>query len=229
MELVKPNSLGDTLDAINEITFTTGKIPQADRRKAAAWIAGRQGLEGAYGGTFAPTPADYRKGVRLFCGETVTSRAGTGHILAEEAFRALIVLDAPLASVKKALERATESMERQLQAWASHQMARPGYYCCATCSCALWRHLAAGGLSRQEERLTDAMKVLRSRRTGDGQWQGFPFYYALLALTEIDLPGAMDELEYAAPRCQRLSARTGGKGKYARRRRMLVADALARV
>ena len=120
-------------------------------------------------------------------------------------------------------------MERQLQAWASHQMARPGYYCCATCSCALWRHLAAGGLSRQEERLTDAMKVLRSRRTGDGQWQGFPFYYALLALTEIDLPGAMDELEYAAPRCQRLSARTGGKGKYARRRRMLVADALARV
>jgi len=81
MNLLHENSLGKTLDAINDALFFEKQIPQEEARRTARWIAGRQGLPTSYAGMFAPTNEDYTEGVRLFTGERISSRVGTGHIL----------------------------------------------------------------------------------------------------------------------------------------------------
>ena len=84
MNLLHENSLGKTLDAINDALFFEKQIPQDEARRTARWIAGRQGLPTSYAGMFAPTNEDYTEGVRLFTGERISSRVGIGHILGED-------------------------------------------------------------------------------------------------------------------------------------------------
>ena len=57
--LINRTSLSQTVDAINAALFSGGKILPAERGLAARWIAGRQGLPGAYGGTFAGFPSEH--------------------------------------------------------------------------------------------------------------------------------------------------------------------------
>ena len=51
--LFNRTSLSQTVDAINAAHFSGRALPAAERGRAARWIAGRHGLPGAYGGTFA--------------------------------------------------------------------------------------------------------------------------------------------------------------------------------
>jgi hypothetical protein len=114
MDLLRTRSLAGTLDAVNEAMFFDKRIPKAEGRRVAAWIAGRQGLPGAYAGMFAPTPKDFAGGIRLFTGERISSGAATGHILGEEACRALLLLNAGPSDVQDALARASRSMDSRL-------------------------------------------------------------------------------------------------------------------
>lgn len=142
---------------------------------------------------FAPTGRDFREGVRVFTGERMRTRAGTAHVLGEEA-RGYAV----------------------------------GRYCCGTCSAAFWRSLAVGGLEHAERRLARGMKELRGARLGDGKWRTFPFWYTLLALSEIALPAAVGEMRYAAPVCERYLARPGTRDAFARRRRAVAERVLGK-
>jgi hypothetical protein len=63
---------------------------------------------------FAPTAKDFADGIRLFTGERISSGAATGHILGEEACRAVLLLDAGVRDVNEALARANRSMDRRL-------------------------------------------------------------------------------------------------------------------
>ncbi len=227
MNLIKQDSLADTLDNINGLLFVGEAIPQARRRAAAEWIAGRQGAAGAYAGMFAPTGDDFRKGIRLFTGERFTTRAGSSHVLGEEACRVLLKLGVPSEGIRDALRRATEGMTQRLVEAARRERNAgrpwPGAYCCARCTCALWRHIGAGGLqdASSERWLTEGMKLLRSRRDDSGRWQGFPFYYTLLALAGLDTRAASAELKHASPACERLLRRAPRPGKFDERRRLL--------
>ena len=127
MRLLDTRSLGGTLDALNEAFFFGKRIPQAEARRVAKWIAGRRGLAGSYAGMFAPTPGDYADGIRLFTGERVSSGAATGHILGEEACRALLLLDVRLSDVSSALARATRSMDKRLRE-SEAARPRPGFF-----------------------------------------------------------------------------------------------------
>ncbi|HUT36309.1 MAG TPA: hypothetical protein VNE39_22665 [Planctomycetota bacterium] len=232
MTLVTRDSLAATLDAVNE-AFFFGRSPSKTRREeAAGWIAGRQGLPGAYVGMFAPTEKDRREGIRLFTGESFTTRAGTAHVLGEEACRALILLDVPRASVCDALARATEGMLERLRAAEQRErnMGRPwlGQYCCGKCTAALWRHLAAGGLEDPERHLAAGIEALRLHRDGSGKWRRYPFYYTVLALSEMDGSLAIDELRYAAPALQRLLGRLAAASRFAQRRRALAERVLGK-
>jgi len=160
----------------------------------------------------------------VFTGESIRSGAATGHILGEEACRSLILLDVDNSNVWDSLERAKEGMLSALNSYPKNS----GFYCCGTCTCALWRHLTAGGLDNSEQRLKKGMSVLRLHRKGDGRWKRFPFYYTLLALVEIDLPSARKEMQYAAPVCERYLKRSPRKDKYAQRRRVLAERVLER-
>ena len=90
----------------------------------------------------------------------------------------------------------------------------------------LWRNLLSGGLSRREERLRQGASHLRSVRDGEQGWRAFPFWYTVLALSEMDMPEAKAELTYAAPALERAAARPVASAVHARRRQELAARAL---
>jgi hypothetical protein len=223
MRLVDEGSLALTLDAVNEAMFLGRRIPRVARVEAATWIARRQGVPGSYADMFAPTEQDFIE-ARVFTGETIASRAATGHILGEEGIRALQLLGVKTPEVRDALARARAGMEARVTDTAS----RPwGMYCCGTCSCAYWRNLAVGGLTRAEARLVQGIKEMRARRLGTGKWRAFPFFYAVLALSEIDLPGARAELRYAASVLERYLQRAATDNVISRRRHAVAERAVA--
>lgn len=223
MKTLYPTSLTATVDAVNDALFFDRPFPASQKRQAARWIATRVNEPGSYCGMPAPTKKDFTQEFRLFTGERITTRVGKAHILGEEACRAMILLGGRDRSVRQAIETATALLVPRLQ-----YDRRPGWYCCGKCSCALWRHLAVGGLDKPQRRLAAAVKALKAYRDGKGRWKVFPFYYALLALAEIDLPAARTEMRYVAPTCEKLLSRRGTtKDKYTQRRRALAERVLA--
>lgn len=217
MDIVNYDSLVATLDAVNGAFFYAQSLPERQREQAVKWIANRQGKPGSCASMFAPTEFDFTEGARLFTGETVQSRAGTSHILGEEACRALLLLEVPSLDVRDVLNRASLGMMSRLGATQDGS----GIYCCGKCTAALWRHLAVGGLEDSERRLTTGSRALKSHRDGNGKWRTFPFYYTLLVLSEIDLPLAVEEMRYASTVCQRYLRRSSKDDRIAQRRRIL--------
>jgi hypothetical protein len=228
MGLINPTSLSSTVDAVNAAIFHQQPLSADERREAACWIAARQGLPGAYGDTFAGFPSERQTGIVVFTGERITS-ASARHILGEESSRALRQLRVRDAGVTSALDRASEGLMRCLaRAAQDPRKTNPGTYCCGKCTVGLWRHLLAGGLDRQEERLRRGVAHLRALRNGEGKWRRFPFWYTALALSEIDSPDATKELTYAAPALER-AARASAPTLYAGRRREIAVRALGRI
>lgn len=198
--MIHETSLSRTVDALNELVFEQRELPAAERALVARWIAGRQGLKGAYADMFAGFPSELEQGIRVFTGERITA-ASARHVLGEEASRALRLLRVKEPAVRAALERANAGMMKRLeQAALDPRNTNPGKYCCGKCTVGFWRNLLSGGLDRQEERLRRGVaEALRRMRTGQGKWRVFPFWYTVLALSEMDLPEARAELAYAAP------------------------------
>jgi hypothetical protein len=224
--LINRASLSQTVDAIHAAQFDGGTLTVTERAQAARWIAARQGLPGAYGGTFAGFPSERAKGIVLFTGERVAS-ASARHILGEEASRALRQLRVRDPNVTRALENADSGMMRCLERAAEDpRHDNPGLFCCGKCSVGLWRNVLAGGLDRREERLRRGASHLRSMRDGEQQWRRFPFWYTVLALSEMDSAEARAELTYAAPALERAASRAVPPAVYARRRHQLAVRTL---
>lgn len=227
-QLIHAESLSETVDAVNEVFAGSGKLATGERREVALWIASRQGLPGAYANTFAAFDAERRRGIQLFTGERATS-ASARHILGEETCRVLHLLRVRDRVVQRALDAATEGLMLALErAACDPRGANPGTFCCGKCTVGLWRHLIAGGLDRQEERLSKGVDALRSKRDGRGGWRTFPFWYTVLALSEIDAPAAASELRYVSDKLTRTAARSAGT-RTAMRRKAIAQRALGRV
>ena len=118
--LINRASLSLTVDAINAAHFDGRALAATERGEAARWIAARQGLPGAYGGTFAGFPPERSNGIVLFTGERIAS-ASARHILGEEASRALRLLRVRDRSVTRALD----SGRRRLDAMSRARRRRP--------------------------------------------------------------------------------------------------------
>jgi len=226
--IINEASLSQTVDALNAAQFDGRTLAAPERTRAARWIAARHGLAGAYAGTFAGYPAEQSKGIVLFTGERITS-ASARHILGEEASRALRLLRVRDRGVTAALDAADEGLMRCLARAAEDPRHRnPGLFCCGKCSVGLWRNLLGGGLDRREERLQRGASHLRTARDGDG-WRPFPFWYTVLALTEMDGTEASRELTFAAPALERAAKRAVPSAVHARRRHALAVRALNRL
>jgi len=226
--LLHERSLAQTVDAVNEALFFGRDIPEEQKKELAEWIISRQGAPGAYWNMFAPTVRDFKTGINVFTGETMSTRAGTSHILGEEASRILLKLGVTNERVHAALKESNKGFESAMKR-ALAVGHYEGIYCCSRCTAAYWRNLAAGGFSKQEKRLALGMKYLNSRRDGKGRWRSMPFYYTLLAVSEIELPSARKELEYATPGLEKLLKRLGANDKFTKRRRVLVERVLEKV
>ena len=225
MGLTDSLSLSRTSDNVNDAFFSGGVIPDADRREAALWIAGRQGLPGAYARMFAPTEQDYREGAKVYTGEKVNSGGATGHVLGEEACRALALLGTDDPVVAQAFDSARAGiMERLGPDFDQH-----GKYCCGTCTSSFWRHISAQGFGKHEAWVTAGLATLKRSRLEGGKWRVFPFYYTVLALQGFDSPAVLEELRYAAPALEHSLKRRDSGDVYARRRGALAERVLARV
>jgi len=224
--LINRTSLSRTVDAINAAHVDGHTLTAAERGEVARWIAARQGLPGAYGGTFAGFPSERSKGIVLFTGERIAF-ASARHILGEEASRALRSLGVRDRGVTRALDAADEGLMQCLaRAAEDPRKQNPGLYCCGKCSVGLWRNLLGGGLDRREERLERGAMHLRSVRDGEEGWRTFPFWYTVLALSEMDSNGAKAELKYAAPALERAAARATSSSVYTQRRQALATRVL---
>jgi hypothetical protein len=217
--MIIPNSLATTLDAIHETLFDDRSLSKTQMEEAAKWIVGRQYRSGKQAGMFAPTELDYKAGIRLFTGERLKTKLATRNVLTAQAAWALALLD---AGVQDALERANRWLFRQCFSRS-----------CTTGECAhsavgLMRYLAVARLADSERRLAAHVEVLSRQRDGKGRWKRFPFYYTLLALSETDLPAAVEEMRYAAPACERFLRRSPKDDVFARRQRDVVERVLAR-
>ena len=210
MKLLNKNSLAETVDGVNEALFFGRDIPAEQKKEVALWLASRQGVPGSYWGMIAPTQNDFEKGIRVFTGEPVTTRAGTSHILGEESSRILLKLGVKNKAVENALDKSNKGFETAMKRAVAAGY-YDGSYCCGKCTAAFWQNLAAGGLKYQERRLDKGMKLLNKFRDGKGRWRRMPFYYTLLALNDIDSPLAKKELEYAAPGLEKLLKRFNDK------------------
>jgi hypothetical protein len=227
--LINKASLSQTVDAINAAHFEGRAIAADQRGQAARWIAARQGLPGAYGGTFAGFPIERSRGIVLFTGERI-AYASARHILGEEASRALRLLRVRNRRVIRALESADEGLMACLARAAEDPRRRnPGLYCCGKCSVGLWRNLLAGGLDRQDERLRRGARHLRTVRDSEHGWRRFPFWYTVLALSEMESGEAKRELQHAAPALERAAIRALPAPVYARRRHALAVRTLNRL
>jgi len=235
MTPTEPKSLATVVDEVAEAHFQGMAIAAGRREELALWTARRQGLPGSYAGLPAPTEAERRGGIRVFTGEAIRSGAGSAHVLGEEACRALLLLGVRTPEVAAAMERAGAGMTARLEASRQRELGAGrewrGEYCCGTCSCALWRHLAAGGLpaAGPERWLAAGAASVRAHRRGDGRWRRFPFFYTLLALIEMPAELAAEELRYALPACERVArGHRRTEDRYAPRRRLLAERVLAR-
>jgi hypothetical protein len=225
--LIHPTSLSKTVDAVNEAFFFGKTIPAADRRDAARWIAARHALPGAYGKLFGGFPSERESGIRVFTGERITS-ASARHILGEESCRALLLLASRDPKADDALAQATAWMINRVTQGGLDSPSRnnAGNYCCGKCTVGLWRNVLAGGLDRQSERLLLGLATLCARRDGEGGWKAFPFWYTVLALTEMDHQGARTELAYAADRIRAEASRSRGTSPYSLRRKAVARRAI---
>ena len=213
------NSLQETLWRLEEVRQGFRKRSDAHVMEALEWVMARQGLPGSYSNLFLPTEQDFSQGLQLLTGERYPSRdALARHILGEEALRTLIVWNLRSSpSVAEALKGFDRILERG---------GKTGYYCCHTCTTAFLRTLAVVRPHDWERILEKGLDGVKKARTPDGRWHGFPFYYMLLTLSEIDISSAKAELEHARNRAERLLRRYRGKDRTSRFRALALRSSL---
>jgi hypothetical protein len=198
-----------------------------EKENMARWIVSRLGQKGSYNGLFAPTKQDFDEKVLVYTGEKITSHDSMAHILGEEAMQALKKLKVKSKDVSLALEKSKMAMEAIIKRNEDKWERNSGRICCGNCSVAYWRSLSSGCLDYSEERLSNGLQFLKSLRDGKGRWRRFPFYYTLLALSEIDLPGVKEEFQYASQSMERTLNKTSKADPFGSRRKRLVEGILS--
>ena len=219
--VVHTESLAKTVDSLNADLFNGRPPTEVEVEAFASWVLGRQWTAGRFAGAFAPTEGDLKAGVRLFTGELLKTQLAARNILTAEVARGLFLLVPATPGVREALERANQWLLGMCFA-DSCVLGE-----CAQSTLGWMRYLAAGALDDAEGRLEAHLQVLSQYRDGRGRWKRFPFYYTLLALSEITLPAAVAEMQYAAPACERSLRRWGTEGRFTSRQKVLLERVLA--
>ena len=215
------DSLAETLWRLEEIRCGFIKASEAQTKEAIDWVLSRQGLKDAYRGLFAPTEKDLR-GVKLLTGEPISS-AALRHILGEEALRTVIVWNLGSAPAAK---KAASSFNDILKRTGEPPAEETGWFCCHKCTIAFLRTLATVRSEGWKTTVQKGVENIGKKRTPDGKWHGFPFYYTLLTLSEIDLPSAKAELRHARPIAGKLMKRYQKNDRTSRLRKMGLEEAM---
>ncbi len=66
----------------------------------------------------------------------------------------------------------------------------------------MWRLVGIDAPAADDAALDHLLSALPKYRDGQGAWRRFPFFYTLLALSELDHPNVREELRYARGACE---------------------------
>jgi len=215
------SSLIKTIDRINEIHLQGEIISKKESLEIAHWIVAQQGQKGSYRGMAAPTQADFDNGIRTFTGEKLVS-ASARHITGQEAARLTWLLGNKDPGIRGAYDAATNWMHD------NEEFLTTGTFCCSRCTLAFWRHYSVGDFEHKESHLKRGLQMIKDRRSGDGKWHRFPFYYTIYTLLDIDLEPALAELRYARTLMEKYAHKTRDD-VYSNRRKSIMIKALAKV
>jgi len=195
-KILVSDSLQETLWRLEEVRKGFRRKSDTYVKEALEWVLSRQGLEGSYRNLFLPTSQDLAQGAHLPTGERIKTNAATRHILGEEALRTLIVWN---LESSKPIKEATKGFNQIIE-----RGGKSGRYCCYNCTIAFLRTLAVTKTNARDEILEKGLDKIKKAQLSDGQWHGFPFYYTLLFLSELDSPEAENELKHAKKAAERL-------------------------
>jgi hypothetical protein len=218
-KILVPESLQETLWRLEEVRQRFRSKSPAYTQEALQWVLSRQGLPGSYSNLFMPTVQDIAQGARLLTGERMQSGGGIRHVLGEEALRTVIVWKlGSTSAVAEAVKGFNQIIERG---------GKTGSYCCHTCTMSFLRTLKVVKPDKGDEIVKKGLNKIRKARTSDGRWHGFPFYYTLLTLSEIDTTPAHAELRHASKTAERLLKRYQSDDRVSRFRRLALEKTLA--
>lgn len=221
MKLLNKTSLYQTIDNVNEYLFYGNTISKKEAGDLIYWISSRLDTEYSYNKSFGVTSKDMKDKVFTFTGERLSSPASMRHIMAEETSRVLRQLSKITGKKVPAIMKSDKRLLMGVK--ATEAAGKPvGTFCCGPCTVGLWRNMAVGGLGSHSKKLTKGIEVLKKFRDGKGAWGRFPFYYTILALSEVNHPTAKNELNYAKDLINRKLNRINTKSKFSKRKRDLL-------
>lgn len=220
MTLLNKTSLYKTVDNVNEALFYGRKITKNEAKEIIIWISTRYDTEYSYNHSYGLTTKDMQMPVFTFTGERLLC-ASMRHIMAEESARVVKQLSKIAGIQPETLKKTDEWFYKMLE--ASESAGKPlGTFCCGPCTIGLWRYINAGGLPKYKKYISDGLRALHSNRDEAGKWGRFPFYYTLLALSEIEDEIALKEINYAMTACERALKRINKNNIFSRRKRELL-------
>jgi hypothetical protein len=222
MSIIRPTSLSAILDSTAEGFFYQKPISTDLREEIATMLISRQIQSGPNSGFFIPYTSETETQSRLFCGEQLHTDFARRHIQLIESARVLKLLGVENRAVAQSIQLADHRMEMMCYS----KFCSKGE--CKALTIAYLRYLLLDGTGNSASRVNTLLANLTSQRDGKGKWGGFPFFYTVLMLSESEDPLAIQELQYAAPTCEKLQAQNWPADPISKRRQEIVTKALAR-
>ncbi len=198
MSLDHPVSLFAAIDACSEDYLYRKTISFEDRQALVALFTSRQILSGPNSGFFTRDTTEPDERTQLFTGETLHTKLASRHIPLIEIPRLLILL----AVMDEASLRCIELADQRMRSMCYSEFCASGE--CRALTIAYMRYLNAKESDKLAGRLSDFLEQLRTFRDGKGGWRGFPYFYTMLMLSELD-DIARYELEYSRPRLEKMA------------------------
>jgi hypothetical protein len=220
--ITHPTSLSATLDSTAEAFFYQTYISPALRQEVANLIIKRQCQSGVNAGYFIPYATELESKVQLFSGEKLSTNLARNHLPMLEAVRILRLLALDSPAVAQSINIANQRMGKMCYS----SFCAKGE--CKALTIAHMRYLLSNGSEKSTSSLRVLLACLEDLRDGKGGWGGFPFFFTLLMLCETDDSLAIQELKYAAQKCEKLLTQNWLSDPISKRRQEIIARSLAR-
>ena len=204
----------DMLDSLEEaillVEHSHKSGDELNLEQVVDFIAGQQVRYGANSGIFVESRNVSRSKARVYTGEKLQTYLAAKNILTIESVRALVLSGSNSEIVQTAIALTNSWLENQ----CFSDFCATGE--CRLSSVAFIRYQNALGNTTCLEYMISKLSKFRDSKGG---WTGFPYFFTLLALTEIQSSIVEDELRYALEHSEKRFSRSRSEEPYISRRR----------
>ena len=196
MNITDEGNLFKTITNAAMFLFNGGSYTPSENVILTRWILSHQNRYKGF--IFYPTQVDRENGIRLFSGEKPKTKFLADNAVELETLRILALIQPEALEVQQILQKANERLFRLCFANGCIQGE------CAHASIAFMRYLTAYNVNGSSDKFGQTLEILKQKRSGDGKWHDFPFFFTRLWLTDLPYSFAYDELSYSHDHCKRL-------------------------